>query len=322
MQQFLSSLLRFFGWIYVTYLAVVLLLILLFTYLIPPFHSDKGNFSRDYRTAFQNGDAEVLILGSSRAAAAFDTEVLATELKLRTYNLAFNQANLGYSADLLEAYLEDCSQPPEYIILDVSWFSFDNRRLSYKEYAANFIFTHPQVFYADLMLNRNRPLANGFMTILRAAERSNKPDVNFDSNRGRYADQDSSQISYTFSPEDEGFLRTFPGGEAGITSEEQEAFEQLIQLTREYNIQLILFTSPEDEVFSQSQVNRSAVYDYLQIYSQNLNWMDYSLDGNLYDKKLELLLRDSHHIHYKESFSRIFAEDFRQYVFHTALNPI
>jgi hypothetical protein len=212
---------------------------------------------------------------------------------------------------MLQAYLEGCNQLPEYIILDVSWFSFDNRRLSYKEYAANFIFTHPQLFYADLLLNRNRPLVNGFLTLARAIERYNAPDQNFDSNRRRYADQDSTQISYSFSPEDEGFLRTFPGGVAKMVPEELEAFERIIQLTNDSKIKLILFTSPEDEVFSISQANRKAVYEYFRQNSEGLNWMDYSLDGNLYDKKLERLLRDSHHIHFKESFSRIFAKDFR-----------
>lgn len=320
MQQFLSRFLRFFGWVYAIYFAVILLLILLFKFVLPPFHSDKGNFSKDYQQAFERRDAELLILGSSRAAAAFDTEVLATELGLRTYNLAFNQANLSYSYDLLGAYLEDCSQPPKYIILDVSWFSFDNRRLSYKEYAANFTFTHPKRFYSDLLLNRNRPIVNGFLTLARAIERYNSPNSNFDSNRGRYADQNSTEISYTFSAEDEGFLRTFPGGMAKIVPEELEAFDRIIQLAGDTDIKLILFTSPEDAVFSNSQVNREAVYEYFRQTSEGLNWMDYSLDGNLYEKQLELLLRDSHHIHFKEIFSRIFAKHFRLYVFNSSRN--
>ena len=311
MKQFLYRVFRFFGWVYLAYLGVVLLLILLFSYVVPKFHSDKGNFSQEYRDAFEHRDAELLILGSSRAAAAFDTKVLGSELGLVTYNLAFNQANLSYSYHLLQAYLEGCNQLPEFIILDVSWFSFDNRRLSYKEYAANFIFTHPQLFYADLLLNRNRPLPNGFMTILRALERTNQPDVNFDSNRRRYADQDSTEISYTFTPEDEGFLRTFPGGMAKMVHEELQAFERIMQLANDSKIKLILFTSPEDEVFSNSQVNRATVYKYIRQTSDHINWMDYSQGGNLYSKDFELLLRDSHHIHFKECFSRIFGRDFR-----------
>ena len=96
-----------------------------------------------------------------------------------------------------------------------------------------------------------------------------------------------------------------------MVPEELEAFERIMQLANDSKIKLILFTSQEDAVFYNSQVNRAAVYKYIRQTTEHINWMDYSLGGNLYDKKLELLLRDSHHIHFKECFSRIFGGDFR-----------
>ena len=59
----------------------------------------------------------------------------------------------------------------------------------------------------------------------------------------------------------------------------------------------------------------------LKITIDHINWMDYSLGGNLYDKKLELLLRDSHHIHFKEYFSLTFANDFKHRILQTSANP-
>lgn len=314
MGQFLIRLFRFLGWIYATYLIVVLLFVLGFTFMIPAYHADKGNFSDQYREAFRKGDADVLILGSSRAAAGLDADVLRRELKLKTYNLAFNQANITYSYHLLQHYLEHCEKTPQYVLLDVSWFSFDNRRLAYKEYASYFVFGSPHIFYQDLLFNRNRPLVNGLVTLGRSLERINQPNLSFDSNRARYADQDSTVKSYDFDPMDNGFLRTFPGGRAKIDSDELQAFEKLITLTNEKEIQLVLVTTPEDVLFSHSQQNRDEVYQIIRTKANQKIWMDYSQGGNLYSKDFELLLRDSHHIHFKDFFTKIFAEDFGQQV--------
>jgi hypothetical protein len=314
MGQFLMRLFRFLGWVYAAYLSVVLLFVLSFTYLIPAYHADKGNFSSDYRAAFEQRDAQVLILGSSRAAAALDSELLTQKLGLQAYNLAFNQANISYNYDLMRAYLDRCEQVPKYVILDVSWFSFDNRRLAYKEYAANFIYRHPHLYWADLLLNRNRPLVNGALSAARALERLNRTDLNFDSNRSRYADQDSLVKSYDFDPMDDGFLKTFPRGRAKIDSDELEAFEKLMALLSERGIEPVLVTTPEDVLFSQSQQNRDEVYLIIRNKADQDIWMDYSPEGNLYSKDFELLLRDSHHIHFKDSFTQIFAEDFENRV--------
>lgn len=310
MGQFLIRLFRFLGWIYATYLIVVLLFVLGFTFLIPAYHADKGNFSEQYQEAFREGDAEVLILGSSRVAAGLDAKVLSSELNLKTYNLAFNQSNITYNFHLLQHYLEHCKRTPQYVLMDVSWFSFDNRRLAYKEYASYFVFGSPHVFYQDLLFNRNRPLVNGLVTLGRSLERINQTNLNFDSNRARYAEQDSIAKSYHFSRMDEGFLRTFPGGRSKMDSNEIQAFEDLMTLVKQRGISMVLVTTPEDQVFAHSQENRAEVYDFLRSQAHQKIWMDYSPGGNLYSKDFELLLRDSHHIHFKDAFTKIFAEDF------------
>jgi hypothetical protein len=312
MKRFLTRVFRFLATLYACYLLALLILIALFKFAIPQFHSDKGNFSREYQEAFQKYDADILIVGSSRAAASLDPAIVSDELDLRSYNLAFNQANLTYCYHLLQFYLDACEQPPKYVILDVSWFSFDSRRLSYKEYASYFVFNRPKLYYDDLLLNKRRQLVNGLVTLGRSLERRQQPDLNFDMTNTRFQNQDSTHKSYVFGPLSEGFLRTFPDASAQMLEKEMIALEKIKELLGTKKVSLIFYTSPEDALFSRSQKNREEVYNFLREMVSPGVWMDYSPGGNYYSKNYENLMRDSHHIYYKALFSRIFASDLRQ----------
>ena len=312
MKRFLIRVFRFLATMYAGYLLALLILLALYKYAIPGFHSDRGNFSREYQEAFQKYDADLLIVGSSRAAASLDPAIVSEELDLRCYNLAFNQANLTYCYHLLQFYLDACEQPPKHVILDVSWFSFDSRRLSYKEYASYFVFNRPWLYYEDLLLNKGRPLINGVVTLGRSLERRNDPDLDFDANRVRYKNQDSTQKSYVFDPLGEGFLRTFPEASAQMVEEEMRALGKIKELLAKHNVPLIFYTSPEDSLFSRSQKNREEVYNFLGNMASPGVWMDYSPGGNYYSKSHENLMRDSHHIYYKNLFSSIFAADLKR----------
>lgn len=314
MQKFLLHLFRFAGVAYLVYLGVVLALVLVFTNFTEGYHTDKGNFAREYDAAFSKGDAGLLVLGSSRAAASLDSETLSQGLGVTAYNLAFNQASLTYQYHLLKYYLHEAPKKPALVVLDVSWFSFDNRRLSYKEYASYFVFRSPILFYDELLLNKRNQIIGGLVTLGRSLERSGQPYVNFDDGKRKYLNQDSTRVNYVFDPMDEGFTRTFPKGRAGLIEEEQRSFEKMIALLKRHNITPVLFTSPEDERFSRSQQNRHQVYAYLKEQSQGMLWLDYSLGGNRYSKGNETLLRDSHHVYFKEAFTRQFLADFRREV--------
>lgn len=281
-----------------------------FTFAVTGYHTDRGAFAREYRAAFEQLDAEVLILGSSRAAASLDAETLGQELDATCYNLSFNQASLTYNYHLLKYYLHEADQKPAFVILDVSWFSLDNRRLAYKEYGSHFVFRSPLLFYEELLLGKRNQVVNGLITLGRTLERRNAPYEDFDAVKRRYPDQDSTRITYVFDPTDKGFLRTFPGGKAGMVAEEMRSFEKLVTLLEQQHIPLVLYTSPEDELFSQSQQNREEVYTYLRAAAPKATWLDYSPGGARFDKAFENWLRDSHHIYYKEAFTKIFASDF------------
>ncbi|MDG1571272.1 hypothetical protein OZ410_03030 [Robiginitalea sp. M366] len=273
------------------------------------YHADRGTFARDYQQAFEHGDARVLVLGSSRVAASLDAATLTRGLGAQTYNLAFNQANLTYTHHLLRAYLEEAREMPEVVILGVSWFSFDTRRLAYKEYASQFVYRHPILFWDELLLNKRNQLANGLLTLARTLERSGATYQDFDATKKRHPNQDSTRVNYVFDPGDEGFLRTFPGGESQMAERELEAFGAILELLDSKGIPVVFYTSPEDRAFARSQKNREEVYKYLKAAAKGRVWLDYSPGGNLYSARFEKWMRDSHHIYFKEAFTRVFLKD-------------
>ena len=311
MGKFIKKIAAFFGWIYGGYLLLVLLFILFFRLGPLGFHPDHGTFAQDYQQAFAKRNADMLLVGSSRMAASLDADAISKELGLKCYNLAFNQANLTYVHDVLSAYLAKGAEVPTYVVLDVSWFSFDDWRLSYKEYAANFIYQHPEVFYKDLLLNKNNALGSAGLTLARSMERQGGDYVDFDTRRNRWTDQDSTKVNYEFSPSDPGFLRTFPGGKASVMPKEIEALEQIISLLKEYGVTLVFYTSPEDRTFSENQQNRGEVYRILEKAVKGKVWLDYSWGGRYYRPDYENWLNDSHHIYFKKRFTHVFLNHFK-----------
>jgi hypothetical protein len=312
MERFLKKVAAFLGWVYGVYLLLVALFVLIFSFGPMGFHPDHGTFAKAYEGAFQKRDADMLLVGSSRMAASLDADVIAKELGLKCYNLAFNQANLSYVHDVLRAYLSQSARTPTYVVLDVSWFSFDDRRLSYKEYAANFVFQHPEVFYDVLLLNKNNPLGHAALTLARSLERRGDVYVDFDTRRNRWTDQDSTSVNYEFDPNDAGFRRTFPEGRAKMVPEEVQVLSDIMELLQRHKVTLVLYTSPEDRLFSESQQNREVVYAAIAEVAKGKVWMDYTLGGELYQEHYEKWLNDSHHIYFKRQFTQRFLRHFQE----------
>jgi hypothetical protein len=286
-----------------------------FKFIVTDFHKDKGNYSNDYNESFQKMDGDLLILGSSRSAASLDTKLMTKELNLKSYNLAFTQSNMTYSYHLLKYYLANSNKTPEYIILDMSWFSFDKNRLSYKAYASYFVFNDFATFYKEFFSTRTNYIADGFITILRSLIRENQDYVDFQSHRtSKKRKYNEREKSYEFLPHDVGFLKTFPSGKSQIDALEITSYKKIIELAETNNISLIIYTSPEDALFSKSQKNRDEVYDIIFKNCQNCMVLDYSLGGNHYSIDYELLLEDSHHIYFNTLFTTYFLDDLREII--------
>ena len=311
MYQFLKKILSFIAYSYLSFLSLILFLVLVFNLSKTNFHSDNGNYYEEYKRLFKEKDLDILILGSSRILAAVEPKIIEEKLKLKTAQLGFSSSNLSYSRDLLLAYLENTKQTPKHVILDISWFSFDSKRLSYKPYASYWIFQNPHLFFNDLLSNKKNHLKNGFLTLIRAYERKNQKNLEYNSLAKIKSKQDSLAKTYLFKNNDLGFLKTFPDGKAKIENEEFNAFKMIVSLCKQKAINLILLTTPEDEKFSKSQQNRKKVYSIIESNISSFNWLDYSLSGRYYDENHESLLLDSHHIYYKDIFTKILLKDLK-----------
>lgn len=315
MKKFLKKIVGFVGILALGYTLVFLLIYATFKYVVTDFHKDKGNFANDYNNAFKMQDAEILILGSSRAAASLDANLITKKLNLKCYNLAFTQSNMTYSHHLLQYYLTKSNKKPAYIILDMSWFSFDKNRLAYKEYASYFVFNSPSAFQKELLSTRTKYIPMGITTILRSLTRNNEAYVDFQTHRALNKHKNNEkEKSYEFAPDDDGFLKTFPLGKSQIDDFEVKSYQNILAMAKANGINVLIYISPEDELFSNSQKNRQEVYSLIYDNSEDHKILDYSLGGNKYAKEFELLLGDSHHIYYNTLFTDFFITDYKKII--------
>ena len=312
MNTFLKKVVLFLSLGYLLYLGLTLFLIVLFAWDSPGFHPDKGNDHTEYKKSFSKGDIDMMFLGSSRILNAINPTIVSDDLGLKTAQLGFTQSNMSYSYDLLKSYLYNSNYPLKYIILDISWFSFDSRRLSYKPYSSYFIYKNPSLFLSYLFTNKKNHLKNGILTLLRSFDRKNQINLNHEAVKRRKSSNDSLRKSYEFNSNDLNFLRTFPERKSELNEEEIEALYEIIKIAHEKDITLIFLTTPEDEDFSLSQFNRSQVYSIIEQTSSNAYWMDYTLDGKYFKKSYEYLLSDSHHIYFDRIFTKIFTKDLKE----------
>ncbi|WP_047419190.1 hypothetical protein [Cellulophaga sp. Hel_I_12] len=313
MKKFLRKISYFVSVLAIGYLSVFFLVFMTFKFVVTDFHKDKGNYANEYNAFFQKKDGEILILGSSRAAASLDAHLMTNELNLKSYNLAFTQSNITYSHHLLKYYLAQSNKKPQYIILDMSWFSFDKNRLGYKDYASYFAFNDLNTFREEFFSTRTSYIPMGLITIIRSLTRESDDYFDFLSSRSiKNPEQNENKKSYEFLPNDDGFLKTFPAGKSQIDTFEVASYKKIIELAEANGIKIILYTSPEDELFSKSQKNRAEVYEIISENCTNCLVLDYSLHGNQYAKDFELLLGDSHHIYFRELFTSYFIKDLKK----------
>lgn len=83
------------------------------------FSSDWDFIKRKESLNFQNPDYELLVLGSSLAEYAFDTEILTSE-GIRSYNLALVGSSVKTNYVQLKEYLQKYEKRPDYVILAIN----------------------------------------------------------------------------------------------------------------------------------------------------------------------------------------------------------
>lgn len=263
------------------------------------FQPSSMYYYKEFEHAFQGNDFDIVAIGNSKLLSALDKKTLEGNNKNSVANLGFSSANMSVSKLTLESYLNNCSVKPKLVLLEVSWFSFNIHRTHLHKIVGD-------LFIRDLKLWKNYFNYDGEIIlpkIKNAFGISLKRSVGIEqaheelSYANRFKASSPQTINYKFNVNE--FEFHFPNHIAGIDELLLNDFYSIVNLCKNENIDLVLFTAPEDEVYSNSQKDIGkikSIFHNVSNNSPNVFYFDYTLGGELYDKNFEKWLRNSHHI--------------------------
>ena len=271
------------------------------------FTNSKMYYSNEFNNAFNNRNYKVLSIGNSKALSAIDIPTLENGIGMSAVNLAYSSSNLSISKLTLESYLNKCIVKPKMVLLEVSWFSFSNKRTTLHRISGD-------LFINDLKLFKNfnkygLKIASNITSAL-----LNQVSNIFYSNSLTYGERNKqlspNKKSYLFMKEK--MLTNFPDFIAGIDELLLNDYYEIINMCKRNNIKLILYTAPEDEDYSKSQLDKGLIENIFKNSKnsyENLYYLNYSFGGDLWKKEYENWLINSHHLNHKELFTKLFIKD-------------
>ncbi len=278
------------------------------------FHASTWYYYKDFEYAFHEKDIDILALGNSKLLSALDKTVMEDTLKKSVALLGYSSANISISKLTLEAYLQNSSKKPSLVLLEVSWFTFNNERTHLHNIAGDLFIKDPSLFVHilkyddDLLVDIKKSFK---MSLQQFSEtESSKNDISY---AIKFKAKSPLTVDYTFNISDMEVV--FPDHIAGVDPFLFEEFNALVEICKSNHINLILFTAPEDETFSKSQKDIKdikSIFHNLSDKNQNISYLDYSFGGDLWDKKYEMWLKDSHHINENELFTLELLKDIEQ----------
>lgn len=261
-------------------------------------------YANEFNSAFKNKNYELLVLGNSKALASIDKKTLERTTGLKSSILAYSSANLSVSKLTLESYLNNYLVKPKIVLLEVSWFSFNNKRTDLHSVSAE-LFLNDKKLFSNILKYYPKILYNLRSVLKKQILNHIYPKNQNISFKSRFnIEKTPFKKSYSFIKKD--MISTFPEYIAGIDKLLLDDFNSILNLCNKNNIQLILFTAPEDEEYSSFQIDQKIIKEiFINASTDNLNikYLDYSLNGKLWDKKYEYWLRNSHHINENDLFT-------------------
>jgi hypothetical protein len=269
-------------------------------------------YNQEFESAFKDKNYfDVVAIGNSKLLSAIDKKTLEENNKHSVVNIGYSSSNISVSKLTLESYLNNCSTNPQLILLEVSWFTFNNKR------------THLHGIVGDLFIRDFKLWKNYYHydseLLLPKIKKSWKTSlktslkkiigIKHSSEQTSYADifKDPSPHSVDYKFDIKEMEVIFPEHVAGINKSLLKDFYSIISMCRNRNIDLILFTAPEDEKYSKLQKDIQEIKNiFVDVAGTNSNvfYLDYSLGGDLYSKSSEKWLLNSHHINENTLFSK------------------
>lgn len=271
------------------------------------FIGSKDYYSKEFNAAFTNLDFDVIAIGNSKQLASFDKPIFEEATHLKTANLGCYTASISLSRLTLESYLEQAVKKPQFIFLEVSWFTFNNNRTVLHDLSGDLLLQNPSLLRYSL---RYWPLfaknyTSAVLNQLYIYKNPSNEDFSF-----RIKAKSPLVKTYAFNKAE--FETAFPSHMAGVDPVLYEDFLQIQLLCIQNGIKLILYTAPEDRDYSLMQFDHERVKQIFKNTvkrSNNFAYFDYTLGGKFYDPRFELWLNDSHHINNRGLFTRKFIED-------------
>ncbi len=278
----------------------------LFTiFFAPKLKFEFGNMakSEDYINCYDNivNDYSV-VLGNSKALAAIDGKYLSELMHKSVYNLAYSSSNLKHSKIILKSVLSK-SIKPNNVFLEVSWFSFNNKRTQL--HTASLV---------PVILSTRRENFVSFKEVLMLFKKGFLNDIiNYLNSRDNaintiYTDRWNGNIQNPNQINKREFYSVFPDGEAKLDEKLFDDLKEIIDLCVQNNIRLVLFTASESNEFKKCQVDRKLILATLQELASSHKTEFYDLSNILSDENGSSILSDSHHV----SNERFFTEKFFQ----------
>jgi hypothetical protein len=271
----------------------------------PKLKFEYGNMakSEDYKNCFDNiVNDYTVVLGNSKALAAIDAKYLSELMHNSVYNLAFSSSDLTHSKIILKSV---CSKSikPKNVFLEVSWFSFNNKRteLHMASLVPILLNTKKENFpsFKEEVMLLKKGLLNAMFNYLRT--RGNAINA-------IYNDRWNGNVENPNQINKHEFYKVFPDGEAKINEKLFNDLEEIIDVCKKNNIRLVLFTASESNEFKKCQVDRKFILGKLQELASSRETEFVDLSDILSDDNGNSILSDSHHV----SNERFFTEKFFQ----------
>lgn len=274
------------------------------------FYPKQQYYSSEFNMAFNDKNVELIALGNSKLLSSLNKNVLQKEMHLKCANLGYSSSNISISRLTLESYLNKCNVKPKVVLMEVSWFSFNDKRTTLHHFAADLLLNDirlwkiapryfpkilnsiPGAIFRQISLCLGKHSSDSF-------QENNKLDV-------------STTKQYKFIEND--FNKVFPTHVAGVNKLLLDDFYALVSMCKRNNILLILYTSPEDMEYSLLQRDRTIIKDIYRKIDQsdkNIYYLDYSPGGDLYKKQYEFWMKDSHHIFADKLFTQKLTYDIK-----------
>jgi len=278
------------------------------------FRPDENYFSRDFVKGYREPcSAQVILLGNSRVLSGLSATEMERITGRQVLQLGYSSSNLSITRMVLESYLQKADTPPETVVLEVSWFTFNPKRTGF----------HRQ-FAGDLAMNDPCLLAYSFRYpelfqswLARIAAVAVLPPSSSYTDYAvvkmkEYAGSDSTTKDYTVDVK--AMERIFPDHRAGIDPELQEDFMEIVSLCARNHIRLVLYTGPEDAGYAAMQKDREAVLGIFRgaAGQPGVFYLDYTPGGPFHRPSNENILLNADHIFFEDIFTRQFTGDLEQ----------